>query len=205
VLSSARQAFLALLGTAAMIPSAHSQDASIRVRVTGASNAEMATISKVLQTRADELRTGWFGSTSATVNGDVVALTFTGWRPQRAQIEAIAVSDRNLRVLVEPSTSDILFTDADVADARPSVLGHSELAIRLNEAGMAKMRSRGDRLVGRVVSVYWSDRLISRAKVTAPMVRDIAVTVPSQDVAELMSIVLRAGPLPKGASLSLLR
>ena len=204
MLNIARHLFLVLLFGAAAMSAAHSQDTKIIVRVSGASATEMATISKVLQTRADELRTGLFGSTSATVNSNLVALTFSGWVPQQRQVEAIAVSDRKLRVSVGPSSSDILFTDADVVDARAS-LSRTDLAIRLNEAGMDKLRLRGDSLVGKWVSVYWNNRLISRAKVTAPLVRDIAVTVPSQDDAKLMAIVLRAGPLPKGTSLTLVQ
>jgi hypothetical protein len=205
MLSIARHLFLVASFAAATVSPAQSQSARTTVRVSGAGAAEMDTVAEVLRTRADELRTGWLGSTSATVNGNLVALTFSGWLPQRRKVDAIVVSGRSLRMLVEPSPSDILLTDADVADARPGILDHPKLAIRLNEAGVAKLRLRGDSLMGKSVSIYWNDRLMSRVTVTAPLARDIAVTVPSQDDAQLMAIVLRAGPLRKGISLTVVQ
>ncbi|MEJ8845069.1 SecDF P1 head subdomain-containing protein [Variovorax rhizosphaerae] len=182
-----------------------SQSGSISIRANASSASDIQAISKVLQARADELRTAWFGSTSAKVEGNVVVLSFSGWAPRPKLVEAIAVSSRSLRLVVEPSATDVLLTEADVADAQPGMGKEPELAIRLNDSGVAKLRARGNALLGRVVSIYWDDRLVSRPKVNATLVRDISITVPSADDAMLMAIVLRSGPLPKGTSLTLVR
>jgi len=179
---------------------AFSQTSSLQVRADGIAASHVPAVSKVLQARADGLRTASSGATTATVEGNLVTLTFSGWSPAPSLTSAAVTSKRTLRLVVEPSSDDILLTESDVADARPGIRTTPELALRLNDSGMEKLRKRGKSLVGKIVSVYWDDVLISRPKVNDELVRDVAITVPSQDVALLVATVLRAGPLPEGAS-----
>ena len=122
--------------------------------------------------------------------------------PDKSLAEAVVTSGRQLRLVVEPA-ADVLLVESDIADARPGIDARPELAIRLNEAGVAKLKARGSTLIGKVISVYWNGRLISRPRVGAELVRDIAISVPSERDAAAIAAVLRAGPLPGGAALTL--
>ena len=178
------------------------KDILVAVRVVGTTVTDVPLVAKVLQARVDELRTGLFGSTSSQVDRDVVVVSTSGWTPDKSLAEAVVTSGRQLRLVVEPA-ADVLLVESDIADARPGIDARPELAIRLNEAGVAKLKARGSTLIGKVISVYWNGRLISRPRVGAELVRDIAISVPSERDAAAIAAVLRAGPLPGGAALTL--
>lgn len=176
---------------------------SIVVRVAGASPTDLPAISKVLQARVDGLRTNWVGSTSVEASGDTVNLTFSGWAPNQQLAAAVLQSNRSLRLIVAPSSGDVLLTEADVSDARPGIGARAKLDLRLNESGMNKLQARGAGLVGKIIDVYWDDQLISKPRVDAPLVRDIAITVPGEGYAVGIAAILRAGALPPGVAVTL--
>jgi hypothetical protein len=192
-----------LLATASF--AAFAQSSAVVVRVTGVSSAEAPAVSKVLQARFDELRTSWFGSTSSKVEGNLVTLSFSGWAPKTREAEVLAVAKRSFRVVVEPAQSDVLITEADIADARSGNRTTPELYVRLNDAGVLKLKARGTSFIGKVVSTYWNGRLVCRSRISAELVQDIAITVPSIEDASIIAIVLRSGALPSGTALQLAR
>ena len=131
------------------------KDILVAVRVVGTTVTDVPLVAKVLQARVDELRTGLFGSTSSQVDRDVVVVSTSGWTPDKSLAEAVVTSGRQLRLVVEPA-ADVLLVESDIADARPGIDARPELAIRLNEAGVAKLKARGSTLIGKVISVYWN-------------------------------------------------
>jgi hypothetical protein len=183
--------------------SAHGQADAITVRVEGAMPTVMPVVAKILERRFASLESSLFDSTSANVSGDRVTLRFAGWSPSDAQIDYLTSTAGTFRVSFQGERETPLITEDDIADSRLIVgQGQPGLAIRLTDAGAARVALRTRDAVGKEVFVEWQGRPLARLRISGPLARDIALSVGLQDDVRLISAVLRGGRLPPGVRLA---
>ena len=156
---------------------------------------------KVLQARFKELKPGFSDSASVKVNGHTLTASFSGWTPTQRQADFLAQARGQFRVSLD-SDNEVLASERDIVDARPYSETSSEIAIRLNDSAAMRMSERTPAFIGNYVTVAFDDRVVSHPRLSAPLSRDIAISVSSAETANLMSIVLRSGSYPPGVVLT---
>jgi preprotein translocase subunit SecD len=154
----------------------------------------------VLQRRFDELRSGFFTSVSTQVKGDAVTVTFKGWVPSPAEVDFLVRRPGRLTISKMGPGAKPFVSTADVVDAQE--MPNNTVAIRLSDAGAARMTQGTHGLVGTGLSVELDGKPLAQPRLNEPLGGRFALGMANGPPAKLVSIILRTGPLPAGIMLS---
>jgi preprotein translocase subunit SecD len=190
-----------MLFVAAALLASFAQAESFVWRVDASQTDAMSKTAEVLQARFKELKPGFFDSASVKVTGNLLTASFSGWTPTRKQADFLAQSRGQFRVTLD-SDNEVLASERDIVEARPWSKTTSEIAIRFNDSTAKRLSERTPASIGKYVTVAFDGRVISHPRLSEPLGRDIAISVPSAEAANLMSIVLRSGSYPPGVVLT---
>jgi hypothetical protein len=181
-----------------MTSSALAATTSITLLMENISQAEFAGVARVLARRFESLEPGFFDSTEAQVVANTVVIRFKGWTPNSRHVEYLIRTPGRFRFVLEGEQRPV-FTDSDIADARPQPINdqaRTELAIRLTDSAGDRVAALTQGATGKLAVVEWEGRVLYRIRISGPLARDIALSVPAAQDALLMSAALRGGRLP---------
>jgi hypothetical protein len=193
-----------LVAAAACLPIlVQAQQASLWVEVGGARPAPTKVLSEIVERRFDSLKPGLFSSVSAKAEGARIAVRFSGWTPSSDQIDYLLRTSGRMKVSFHGERDSPLFVETDVADSRPiTTRERPELAVRLTESAAKRVESKTRSANSRELIVEWEGRVAVRLRVSGPLSRDIALTLPPEYDTLLVSAALRGGRIPDGTLLT---
>lgn len=171
--------------------------------VHGTSPADTAKVASIIEARFKGIKPHFYNSVSSTLTNNIVTVRFSGWQPTSKQTDFLLHTVGKLRITLELRfrERELLLTENDIEDAG-FLRNPPQLALRLNDAASKRITARAQNMTGQTIDVIWDGRLVNRLRIAEPLKKDISLTALSEDDAQLMSVVLRTGILPNGATLT---